>query len=268
LKRPALKYYGAKWNLAPWIISHFPKHDNYIEPCGGTAAVLLQKQPSALEVFNDLDSNVVNFFRVLRDRQDELIEKIKLTPYAREEFEYCRQRSNDELENARRFFVGCWMSISCTSFDKTSGWRSTSYWKQLRVIHVVSYKSAIENLYHVADRFKYVQIENRPAQYVIERYDNKDSLIYFDPPYVKETRSQKNQYNLEVDNQFHIDCAELLKQCKGAVIVSGYNCELYEQLYGNWQRFDKEVLNNSGNKRIESIWLSPNIPYVKQERLF
>lgn len=268
ITNPALRYYGGKFNLAKWIISFMPEHSTYVEPCGGAASVLLQKKPSKLEIFNDLDSDVVNFFRTLRDRQDELIEKIRLTPYAREEFDYCRQRSDDELENARRFFVGCWMAISSTPFDKTSGWRSCSNGENLYRNTTNIFRKVQENLFNVAERFQYVQIENRPAQYVIERYDSDNTLFYFDPPYVQVTRIVKNKYNLEVDEQFHIDCAKLLNNIKGCAIVSGYNCKLYEELYDGWQRHDKKALNNSGNIRFESIWLSPKITADKIGRLF
>lgn len=108
-KRPALRYYGGKFNLAPWIISHFPEHKSYVEPCGGGASVLLQKQRSELETYNDIDGNVVNFFRVLRDQPEELIKKIWLTPWARTEYEMAYQKCDDDIEKARRFYMACWM---------------------------------------------------------------------------------------------------------------------------------------------------------------
>ena len=120
--RTALRYYGGKWNLAPWIIKHFPPHINYIEPCGGAASVLLRKPRSTIETYNDLDGNVVNFFRVLRDNPDELIRKIQLTPYAREEYNLSRVPCDDPIERARRFYWGCHMSIVGMAFSK-SGFR-------------------------------------------------------------------------------------------------------------------------------------------------
>lgn len=163
IRRPALRYYGGKWRLAPWIISHFPKHVNYVEPCGGAASVLLQKPRSQLETYNDLDGNVVNFFRVLRDRPDELIRKIRLTPWAREEYELSKNPVPDPVENARRFFVCGWMSISGMSFEMSTGWRSTTYKEQ-------SYSPASQNFFEltksdalmqVANRFYGVQVEQK-----------------------------------------------------------------------------------------------------------
>lgn len=258
-KRPAISYYGGKWNLAEWIISYFPLHQNYIEPCGGGASVLLQKSISPLEVYNDKESNIVNFFRVLRDQPEELIRKIQLTPYARSEFENCRIPSDNPIENARRFFASAHMGISSTPFDKVTGWRSTSYREQKYDTHSSAFLKTKNELLRIAERLSSVQIECRDAMYIIERYDNKTSLIYFDPPYVSETRSQPKQYLAEVDDGFHTEAADLLRATAGYVVVSGYACPLYTDLYERhgWHRVDKEAQTNSGGKRIESLWLSP-----------
>lgn len=264
-KRPALRYYGGKFKLAPWIISHFPKHLNYVEPCGGAASVLLQKPRSPLETYNDLDGNVVNFFRVLRDQPDELIRKIRLTPWAREEYEDCLQPCDEPIEKARRFFVSLWMSMHGGLHEKTSkAWRvsNTCVFADgaVRLALGRTYMENTENeLSTIAARLLHVQFENRDAQDVITKYDNADALIYFDPPYVTETRAQGDIYRLETDNDFHIEAAALLRQCAGYVVISGYACTLYTDLYEShgWQRVDKEAQTNSGGKRIESLWLSP-----------
>lgn len=256
--RPALRYYGGKWRLAPWIISHFPEHKNYVEPCGGAASVLLQKPRSPLETYNDLDGNVVNFFRVLRDRPDELIRKIRLTPWARAEYELSLEPCGDELERARRYWVSLWMSMQGGHHSKTSKtWRMTT-----NVIGSVPSDHPYKNTYQlsaIAKRFDGVQIDNRSAVDVIQRYDNRDALIYIDPPYVTDTRRQGDIYRLETDNAFHAECANLLRQCQGYVVISGYACDLYTELYEayGWSRYDKEAQTNGGGKRIESLWLSP-----------
>ena len=256
-KRPALRYYGGKWRLAPWIISHFPEHQNYVEPCGGAASVLLQKPRSPLETYNDLDGNVVNFFRVLRDQPDELIRKIRLTPWARAEYELSLEPCEDEVERARRFFVASWMSMQGGHHSKTSKtWRVATFYCVTGSSNWVGIEGILESC---AERLRLVQTENRDAQDVIQRYDNADALIYFDPPYLPETRSQADIYRLEVSRSFHQECAELLKLCAGYVVVSGYACPLYTELYEDhgWHRVDKEAQTNSGGKRIESLWLSP-----------
>lgn len=261
IRRPALRYYGGKWNLAPWIISHFPPHKNYVEPCGGAASVLLQKPRSPLETYNDLDGNVVNFFRVLRDRPDELIRKIRLTPWARQEFETARAADPDPLETARRFFVSAWMSISCMPHDQTTGWRTSTFWGQCYNLPAHNYFDLVESnhLFQLSQRFYGVQIEQRPFEYIVIRYDSDETLTYFDPPYIFSERASGNVYAFEWTDIHHIEAASLLRDCVGYVVVSGYACPLYTELYEvhGWHRFDKEAQTNSGGKRIESLWLSP-----------
>lgn len=258
IKRPALRYYGGKWNLAPWIISHFPPHSNYVEPCGGAASVLLQKPRSPLETYNDLDGNVVNFFRVLRDQPDELIRRIRLTPWARGEYEIFIEPTDDPVEKARRFFAGSYMSFNGSTLadDRLSGWRhSTS--NESRSTTANDLQNTELDL--VANRFIGVQIEKREYSFVIEHYDSDETLCYFDPPYVSETRAMPKRYLYEWTNKQHVEAATLLRSCAGYVVVSGYACPLYSELYEahGWQRIDKEAQTNSGGKRIESLWLSP-----------
>ena len=263
-KRPALRYYGGKWRLAPWIISHFPAHKNYVEPCGGAASVLLQKPRSPLETDNDLDGNVVNFFRVLRDQPDELIRKIRLTPWARAEFNIAWKKMNhhDPVEWARRFAVFQWMSLVSAISHDSPGCRMQ---KKGNMMGCSSVQMDYEEIFSaISNRFCGVQIENQPCKKVIAEYDNVDCLIYLDPPYVAETRDINNLggrtcYAFEWTNDDHADYAELLRNAAGYVVVSGYACPLYTELYEahGWHRVDKEAQTNSGGKRIESLWLSP-----------
>lgn len=257
--RPVLLYYGSKWRLAPWIISHFPAHDSYVEVCGGSGAVLLRKPPAALETFNDLDREVVNFFSVLRSRADELIEQIRLTPYARAEFDLCDICEGDDLERARRFFASAWMGIRCMPFS-SSGWRSQSLSNEAYTLSIKQFENGKAELLRVADRFLAVQIENRPAEYVIDRYGMAPgALVYFDPPYVQSTRTSSNVYKFEVDQSFHVDCADLLRRSSAFVVVSGYASDLYRDIYEayGWRRVDREAQVNAGATRIECLWLNP-----------
>ena len=259
-KRPALRYYGGKWKLAPWIISHFPPHKNYVEPCGGAASVLLQKPRSPLETYNDLDGNVVNFFRVLRDQPEELIRKIRLTPWARADYEMSFEPCEDEVERARRYAVSLWMSLQGGAHEKTSRtWRTNKSVENIRTRPSDEWHTFPNWLLPISKRLGGVQIENRTACDVILRYDDNDTVIYFDPPYVTDTRAEGDRYRLETDNDFHVEAAELLRNAAGYVVVSGYACPLYTDLYEahGWHRVDKEAQTNSGGKRIESLWLSP-----------
>jgi len=253
-KRPALRYYGGKWRLAPWIISFFPPHQNYVEPCGGAASVLLQKPRSPLETYNDLDGNVVNFFRVLRDRLDELIRKIRLTPWARVGYELSLEPCEDEIERARRFFSWCWMGIG----GKWGGWRTIT---DISSRNGVDWPQDLLNISHlslVAERFQAVQIEHDDYDVIVRRYDNPAALHYLDPPYVPDERERQGRYIFDWSVAQHAQAATLLRQCQGYVVISGYACPLYTELYEahGWQRFDKEA-QTSGGKRIESVWLSP-----------
>jgi DNA adenine methylase len=257
IKRPALRYYGGKWNLAPWIISHFPAHKNYVEPCGGAASVLLQKPRSPLETYNDLDGNVVNFFRVLRDRPDELIRKIRLTPWARAEFEICEIDCEDEVERARRFWCRSVMTVS--SMGGGSGWRSIRNTENGQNGIPSWFYASLDHLNATAERLRGVQVDRIDYASALEKYDHADSLIYFDPPYIQSERNSKNEYTFEWTDAQHIEAAALLRECAGYVVVSGYACPLYTELYEahGWMRSDKESQTNSGGKRIESLWLSP-----------
>lgn len=267
ITRPALTYYGGKWRLGSWIISHFPPHQNYLEPCSGACSVLLQKPRSGLETINDLDNLVVNFWRVLRDRPDELIRKIRLTPWSRAEFDLALESCEDEVEMARRFWISVQMSFS----------GSPGYHPGFRLIksaeHIHSHPDLFDKdldaLNFAYRRFAGVQIENLDALECIRKYDNPDTLIYFDPPYLAETRTH-TRYNLEAgDISFHTRAAELLNTCRGYVVISGYASEMYCQLYEQmgWNRVDKRSQMNSGPHRIESLWLSPRTVEALQVNL-
>jgi DNA adenine methylase len=261
ITRPALRYYGGKWNLAGWIISHFPAHKNYLEPCGGAASVLLQKPPSPLETYNDLDGNVVNFFRVLRNDFDELIRLIELTPWSRIEYEMCHDKAVSPVEQARRFWVLCWMSVQGGTHDSVLGshWRRAKHADSRRGTPPPKDGTDIYHLYKIANRLKQVQIESDDWHVCLKKYDSPETLIYHDPPYVGKTRGNGNRYALEWSNEQHAEAAELLNQCAGMIVISGYACPLYAELYeeNGWIRRDKLAQTNSGGERIESIWISP-----------
>ena len=173
IKRPPLRYYGGKWRIAPWIIQHLPPHYHYIEPCGGGGAVLLRKSRSKLETYNDLDGDVVNFFQVMRDHADELIRKIELTPWSRVEYKQHAEIVDDPIERARRFWIGCNMSISSMAMT-ASGMRVNKNRKSSpgRVPAKVHMNES--HLYAVAQRLIGVQIENLPYNELIPRYDHTE----------------------------------------------------------------------------------------------
>lgn len=264
LTRPALRYHGGKWRIAPWIISHFPAHRIYTEAFAGAASVLLRKPRSYAEVYNDLDGDIVNLFRVLRDftQASELARLLHLTPYAREEFVQSYQVDPDPIEQARRTVIRSFMgfgSASATGYQ--TGFRANS--SRSNTTPAQDWMHYPEQIPALVDRLQGVVIENRPAIDVIWAHDQPDTLHYVDPPYVFETRYNVNhnghmEYRHEMTDDNHRELAECLKSVKGVVVLSGYGCDLYDDLYADWRRVEKSALADGAVKRTEVLWISPN----------
>lgn len=262
--RPALRYHGSKWKLASWIISHFPPHECYVEAFGGGAGVLLQKPRSWLEIYNDLDTDIVNYFHTLRSRPDELIRAIELTPYAKKEWELSLQRTDDPLERARRTYIRAYMAIAGPTAQWRTGWRrqkmitKENNKKKMTPAPIVFMKT--DHLYAAANRLRGVQIECDDALAVIARFDSPETLFYLDPPYVAATRTRwkKHAYAHEMTDDQHQELARVIHSLQGMVILSGYRCALYDQLYAEWQRRDTKARCQGPLTSIESLWLSPS----------
>lgn len=261
--RPVLRYHGGKWKLAEWVISHFPRHKVYVEPYSGAASVLMQKPRAAGELINDLDGEIVNLFRVLRDpaQARELERLIRLTPFARAEFEMAYLSSGDPIEQARRliyrsfagFGADAITAVWATGFrdSMTGGERSPAgdWAKWPDVIAAIT------------DRLRGVVIENRPALDVISKHDTSNTLFYCDPPYPHSTRvghvKRKHSYRFEMSDDDHRGLAAALRSVKGMVVVSGYDCPLYDELFGDWNRVKRETHADGARDRTEYLWMSP-----------
>ncbi len=257
--RPALRQYGGKWTIAPWIIGYMPAHRAYLEPCAGGLSVFFRKPSVEVEIVNDLNSRVCNFFRQLRDNREELIRIIDLTPWAEDEYRLCKTPSDDLLEDARRLYVSSWQSVHGVG-SNSSGWRWMADPDGRRGLSP-SVDWISHDLYAVAGRLRRAHIMNRDALKLIARMRLIDScLIYFDPPYTLEKRTRKDGYSaFEVTEDWHVRAAELLRGHTGYVLVSGYQSDLYAALYEayGWQRHDRKFQGNSGSIREESLWLNP-----------
>lgn len=192
LTRPLLRWHGGKWLLAPWIIEQFPLHRTYVEPFGGAASVLLRKDRSYAEIYNDLDDEVVNLFRVLRGTDaEQLVELIRLTPFARAEFELAYQYVTDPVERARRLLVRSFMGFGGglgVNFRRT-GFRSDS--KKSGSTPTLDWRNYPPALASIVDRLCGVTVENKDATALMRQHDAPDTLHYVDPPYLHETRSGK-----------------------------------------------------------------------------
>lgn len=265
VSRPAVRYLGGKFLLAPWIISHFPPHRHYVEPFGGGASVLLRKPRSYSEVYNDLDGEVVNLFAILRDRVSaiELVRLISLTPFAREEWRAAYAATDDPIERARRLLVRSFMGHgSCASrIDRTTGWRFDSVKGKTSVAQ--EWATYPDALLLVAERFSGVAIENRPALDILRDRDDDGVLFYVDPPYVHSTRSPKrtrtapsNGYRHELTDLDHVELIAALKGLRGSVVLSGYPSPIYDHLLADWTRVDRIALADGGRERTEVMWLN------------
>lgn len=258
--RPALRYLGGKWKLAPWIISHFPPHRLYVEPFGGAASVLLRKPRSYSEVYNDLDDEVVNLFRVLRDpaQSVQLITAISLTPFARQEFTTAYEATDNPIERARRLVVRSFQGVGSSAVRRS---RKTGFRCQTintdRALPAREWANTLpESLQAVADRFRGVAIEHCDASKLIARFDTPDTLFYIDPPYVHSTRGDNHYYTHELTDDAHVALLAQLRTAKGLVVISGYEDPLYDALV-DWQcerishRADKAL------ERTECLWINP-----------
>jgi DNA adenine methylase len=262
VSRPAISYYGSKWRLASRIIELMPPHDLYCEPYGGSASILLQKPPSYLEVYNDLDRDVVNFFRQLREEPDELVRRIELTPLSRAELDLAYEPCDEPIERARRYYVRAWQSRGANARWR-SGWRYDV--TNSRGKAFVRNWAETYHLWEIVQRMRLVQIECDEAFAVIERFDASTTLFYVDPPYPQETRSSSHavEYMHEMDTDGHKQLAAILHAVAGGVIVSSYPCTLYDQLYADWTRVEYEVRTRSTGRAIEVLYLSPRLQQMQ-----
>lgn len=266
--RPVLRYHGGKWIIAPWIIEHFPAHRVYVEPFGGAASVLLRKSRSYAEVYNDLGDDVVNLFRVLRDKSqaDRLQKQLELTPFARAEFVNAYEPTTDAIEAARRFMVRCSMGFGTSGQRKTkTGFRSRPVRPGGKQTVVADWVNLPASIPLITSRLRGVLIEHRPAIDLIHMHDAPDTLFYVDPPYVLSTRTSltggATPYAHEMSDEDHAQLAEVLHQTQGHVVLSGYDCPLYRELYSSWTMFTHMTNASSRDgsaRRTECLWLSPS----------
>lgn len=260
LHRPLLRYHGGKWKLAPWILRHIPTHRVYVEPFGGGASVLLQKPRSYAEVYNDLDGEIVNLFKMARDHGEQLAQALELTPFARAEFTGSYEPDGDPLEQARRTLVRSFMGFgSAGASGQSTGFRANSNRSGTTPAH--DWMNYPEHLRATVQRLRGVVIENRDAIQVMQSHDCEEAVHYVDPPYVHETRAIRSRapsYRHEMTDEQHELLASALAGLSGRVVLSGYRCPLYDRLFGEWRRVDVAAHADGAKARVESLWLSPN----------
>jgi DNA adenine methylase len=270
-KSIAFGWYGGKYSHLDWLLPLLPKSQHFCDVFGGSAAVIINRSPSPVETYNDIHSEVVNFFRVLRDQKDELIEAIGLTPFSREELAVASLHQTEgitELERARRFFV-CARQVR-TGLAQTSSagrWAHCLLTSRAGMSGAVSrWLGSIDDLSLIAQRLLRVQIENAPAIEVIHRYDSPQTLFYCDPPYPHRTRNDSKAYAHEMTDTDHRELAKILRSVQGKVALSGYHCDLMDELYGDWYvvKAESKICHSVKSIRTEVLWTNYD-PMVETE---
>lgn len=278
--RPAARWYGGKWRVAPKIIALFPPHQTYVEPYGGAASVLLRKERSHGEVYNDLDDDVVNLFKVLRNPLDaaRLLDQVALTPFSRTEFKACYEASDDPVERARRLLIRSFMGFGSNAHaSPAGGHRSTGFRadsSRSGTTPARDWRNYPDALVAIVERLQGVVIECKPAIDVMRQHDRPDTLHYVDPPYLPHLRSPGNHYDQkyrmyrhELTVEDHGTLLDFLAGLKGMVALSGYASVMYDEALPGWKRVEIAAFADGARKRTEIVWLNPALCEAKAAAL-
>lgn len=265
--KAVFRYPGSKWSIADWIISHFTADYEkmvYLEPFIGSGAVFFNKKRGTVETINDLDSDIVNLFRVLREQPDNLKRVLELTPYSREEYDLSFQPCDDPLEKARRYIVKTTQAIGAKlGGESKSGWQNHM---QVKIGGTACKWGSITETIDIAatrlrsDTTHLVQIEHMDALKLIDRYNNPDVLMYLDPPYLRAERRSGALYKHEMNTAGQIELLEIITRSKAKVIISGYESELYNTALVGWYKDSAMSKITSGEKATETIWMNYDPP--------
>lgn len=256
MDRPALRYFGGKWRIAPWIISNFPEHRIYVELYGGGASVLLRKPRTYSEVYNDLDSEIVGVFRCLQTDFDNLSNRLKNTPFSREEYDLAYMPTDCHVERAARTIVRSWMGFgnSAQRADGKTGFQSMT--ELTGSSKASQWRTYLDVLEQFRERFMGVVIENRNALEVVAQQDTADTLFFADPPYVSTTR-KSGTYKFEMTDADHVAMCESLSAVKGMVILCGYDNPIYDSLGWQKRNLSTQSMASKDRERMETIWINP-----------
>lgn len=259
-----LKYPGGKWRIAEWIISHFPPHKIYCEPFFGSGAVFFKKQPACIETINDLNGDIVNLFRVCRNRPSELAAKLDFTPWARDEYKDCYAIEGDEVERARQLLVRHHQSFGTTNSNLNT-WRNSQTFNSPRT--AAQWSCLPEIVMQICGRLKQAQIENVDALTLIERYNDPDTLLYLDPPYLLELRKH-GMYKHEMTTEQHEQLLDLVLKSKSKICLSAYDSELYNEKLKGWYTDEKLTRAQMGLHRTEKLYMNyePDLLAIANKR--
>lgn len=263
-----IKYPGAKWGVAPWVISHFPEHRSYLEPFFGSGAVLFTKSRSAIETVNDIDGDVVNLFDWIRKDPARLAHAIRFTPYARDEYDRAWAAQYTETDSFRRavnFYIRMMMGHGFRTTGEKVGWKNDVQGREAAYAAKCWAKTP-EVIIQAAERLRGVQIENRPAVELIRRFNYQNVLIYADPPYMLGTRQNRKQYRHEMTDDDHMELLEAIKAHRGPAIISGYDSDLYNRELKGWYKDGRTSFTQTASRRREILWM--NFEPAAQMELF
>lgn len=259
----AFGWYGGKFSHLDFLAPLIPDDaTHFCDVYGGSAAVLMNVGPFPVETYNDVDSELVNFFQTLRNQGPKLIKAIGLTPFSREELaRACEPAAGlTKLERARRFYVRARQTRTGLAQTSSEGrWAHCVLTSRAGMAGAVSrWLGSVEGLAEIAQRLQRVQIENAPAVEVIRRYDTDDTVFYLDPPYVHSVRGDASAYGFEMTDDEHAELSGVLHAVRGRAVLSGYRTDLYDDLYADWRREDapERVCHSVRQPRQESAWMN------------
>lgn len=272
----AFNYFGGKFTYVDWLKKYMPNIESlphFTEVFGGSAVVTLNLPLAKVNTYNDINSEVVNFFKVLREDPDLLVMKLKLTPVSREEYDRCWQVEDvNQLERARRFYVRARQSFFGLGAQRENkGWQMTCKKSEAKGGDIVSkWNNSMEKLYQVAEKLRHVQIEHEDFRTLMPKMDFEGQFFYLDPPYPIECRNSTNDYCHEFTEQDHRDLAEIAHKCKAKIMISGYDCPLMRELYGDWTciKFPKKSNGIRTKKVQECIWINYSLEEFKEQGLW
>ncbi len=256
--RAVLKYPGSKWSIAPKLVELIPEHHSYVEPYFGSGAVLFNKPPSDIETVNDLDSEVVNLFQCIKEDADRLAALIAATPFSREvydkQFEIPEETIEDNFERAAGFLIRCWQGHGFRTNGIKVGWKNDVQGRE-RAYALWNWYRLPKWIIEIVERLRMVQIENRPALEVIERFNHKNVFMYLDPPYLWKTRRGK-QYKYEMPDNDHEGLLKVILKSEAKIMISGYDSEMYNDYLAGWEKKQFRSCAEHAGTRTEVIWMN------------
>lgn len=257
--KSVIKYPGSKWNIAPQLVELIPEHHSYVEPFFGSGAVLFNKPVSDIETVNDLDSDVANLFRCIQKDSERLARLVMTTPFSREEYERQFDGCTSTLyasnfQRAAGFLIKCWQGHGFRTNGYKVGWKNDVVGRE-KAYALWNWYRLPDWIIDITERLRKVQIENRPALEVIERFNYSQVFMYLDPPYMLGTRSGK-QYMHEMTDAEHEELLQMILQSRAKIMISGYETDMYNDYLSGWEKRQFSSCAEHGKPRIETVWMN------------